>query len=145
MASQVVQVAADALVAFANAQGFTAQTAWEKRDYADLPGAIVRLPRIERTDVEEAESELRSGLAGHETDWRMRFPVDLVFDLGEPIYAQNQAAEYVEKWILAVDTDVTLGGKVFEAKVVSSEPAFYEEQPRPTLMYETVVSLLKLV
>src|SRR4051794_32883300 len=54
-----------------------------------LPTGIVGLPRIVRTGLDKADSQLGS------KDWTITYPVALIFDLSEAQYSQAQAAEVV--------------------------------------------------
>lgn len=107
-----------------------------------LPAAIVDAPTIERTEVEQAESQLGSN------DWTMTFPVYIFVDLKVAKTAASRIVEIVEAFVKAIDAGgLTVSDpSIIEAKVVSSTPLDAEDQQaRPLLAYDCRVEVLKLV
>lgn len=115
---------------------------WSQKDISSLPCAIVQLPGIERTGVDETESELGR------RDVIVEFPVAFCFELDDIGFAQEQALAAVEAFIDAVDnTSPPLGdNNVVDVKVTSAGPPELDrDQARPVLVYPTTLELLKLV
>lgn len=108
-----------------------------------LPAGVVGMPTFERTEPDEAEDHLGAN------DWRLEYPVALVFDLSQAERDQARAVEYVEAFVVAVDADQTLsnGGSplVQEAKVTFGEPEIVEDEARPMIVYRTRVRVLQFV
>lgn len=143
MASTIIQPTADALAATLAAADLTVALKtyrWTVRDLDRVPAAVIELPDLDRNARDEPERELGSN------DWGMIFPVTLYFDLSEPVAAQEQAAETVEKVIAAIDADYTLGGVVENSKIVSAEPSYdYTDQARPLLAYACEAHVIRHV
>lgn len=107
-----------------------------------FPCAVVEIPDVDLSDVEEAESQLGAD------DWRLEYPVNLYFALREADIAQARAVDALEAFILAVKADPTLGGTAeIDAKVVSASVSYDEvsDQANPRLVIETIVRVWRLV
>lgn len=106
-----------------------------------LPAGVVGVPQIDRSDVEERESQLGT------SDWRIIWPVMLAFDLANAAAAQAHATQTVEAFIQAIDT-ATLSvsdATIEDAKVVSAVPDEVEDAARPLLVYDCRLVVLKFV
>jgi hypothetical protein len=111
------------------------------------PWAVVQLPAIDRTGLEEPESQVGT------EDWDLEFPVVFYFELtGAPEFVQEQAIAVIEAFIAAVDSDPLLSsaeipaGQIEEAKVTAAGPPELDvDQQRPLLVYPCDVALLALV
>lgn len=113
---------------------------WLIRDTDARPAAVIELPTVTRTDPDIAEDHLG------QDDWRSEWPVSFYFDFNDATFGQAQAIEVIEKFIVAVDADPTLGGTVQEAKVITAGPPQIDENAaRPLLVYPTTVSILDFV
>jgi hypothetical protein len=100
--------------------------------------AEIEIPDIQRTGVEQAESQLGF------YDWDLEFPVSIWVNLTETGRSQQRLVALVEQWIAAIDADPTLGGLVLEAKVTDAKRQ-YQLAKRPLVGYETTLAVLKLV
>jgi hypothetical protein len=104
------------------------------------PVGVVSMPRIDRSDVEDEESQLGTD------DWALDFTVFLFHDLGNALYAQGEAVEDIEEFIKAVDANPSLGlATVIDTKVVAVTPGFDLDQTRPQIVTECRVQVLRLV
>lgn len=118
---------------------------WLKKEYDQLPAAVVELPAIDRTGIDEGESQIGT------RDFLVRFPIDFLFDLDDAVYAQEQAIATVEAFIDAVDdaagpwSPPPLGDSTIQdMKVVEAgDPSFETDQNRAYLVFPTVVEVLK--
>lgn len=107
-----------------------------------LPAAIVDAPVVERTEVEQPESQLGA------FDWTMTFPVYVFVELKVAKSAASTLVEIVEAFIQAIDAGALTAAdpSIVEAKVVSSTMLDAEDQQaRPLLAYDCRVEVLKLV
>lgn len=103
------------------------------------PAAVVSIPSVERTPVDEAEDHIS------QRDWNLDYEVVLYFDATtDPAYSQAQAVEVVELFIRAIDDDEDLGGNCQEAKVTRAEPAnVVDDQSQAMFAYVCRVGVLK--
>lgn len=77
---------------------------WAPRDTDVRPAAVVEMPSLTRTRVDEAESQISN------RDVRVSLPVAFYFDLSEDVsYSQGQAAEIVEAYVDAIDASMNAG------------------------------------
>lgn len=113
---------------------------WDQPHFDRLPCAMVRLPEISRTGVDEQESQLGS------RDFILEFPVDFVVDLSKAEYSQEQLLASVEAFINAVDADSPplADNSVIDCKVTAVGRPEQLEGSRSLLVYPTTVELLKL-
>lgn len=127
---------AEALVGLLGDIGLNADL-WEKKEIRP-PAGSVWVPTLQRTEPDEAESQLGTD------DWRLIYPVSLYFDLAN-VKDQQTAVEKLEAFVKALDADPSLGGTVLEASV--TEAVLFKEldRPRPLVGYEITVSVLRLV
>jgi hypothetical protein len=134
--STIISPAADSVVAFLAAQGFTAYK-WARGDY-DLPAAVVELPTVER---EPGGSQLGG------VDWQFSFPVVLYFPLDEAASDQQAAAGHVEAVINAVDDNPDLGDPTImeDAVISSAAPDFDTDSQRPMVVYACTLDFTKYV
>lgn len=104
-----------------------------------LPVGVVGLPQIERTDPDEAESQIGT------FDWRFEIPVTFLFDLGDTATAQAQALDTVEAFIKTVDAAALSisDPSIVDAKVVRSDPGEIVDAARPMLSYTCTLRVLK--
>lgn len=130
---------AEALVTVAEGTATLQQAhLWEPKDLAP-PAASVGVPGLQRTDPDEAESQLGSD------DWNLDFTVSLYFDLAHAAKAQQSMVDALEEFTDAIDADASLGGIVLEASVTEATPFVEKERKRPLVGYEVTVSVVRLV
>jgi hypothetical protein len=104
-----------------------------------LPAAVIGPPLIERTDVDQRESQVGS------YDWVIELPVTLLFDLGDTATAQGMALDTVEAFIREIDS-ATLSvsdPSIVDAKVTRSEPGELVDTARPLMTYTCILRVLK--
>lgn len=139
MASTIIQPVADHLATVLTGLGLGVNTwAAEALTMGPAGAAEIEIPDIARTGIEEPESQLGAD------DWDLTFLVSIWVNMTETGVSQQRLVELVEQWIAAIDTDITLGGLVLEAKVTKAERQ-YQLARRPLVGYETTVAVLKLV
>jgi hypothetical protein len=142
MASDIIQPVAQAIVDVIDDLTPTVNgQLWEPNaGNVNPPAGVVGMPSIDRHDPEEEESQLGA------TDWFLDFPVYFFHDLGNALYAQEQAVETYEAFVQAVDANPSLGiALVMDAKVTSVTPGFDLDQARPQIVTECRVQVLRLV
>lgn len=112
---------------------------WSQKDLDTPPGAVIQLPEIRRTGIDDPERQLGS------RDYLLAFDIDFMVDIDDSVFAQAQALAAVEAFIYAIDEDPSLGATVDEAKVVSAGPPLVDQNAtRPLLSYPAVLEVLKL-
>ena len=105
-----------------------------------LPAAIVGLPDV---SLDAAGTQI-----GYR-DWQFTYDVQFFFDLGDPIYAQQQAAQAAEEYVAMIgaaylqqnDPQIDPDG-VQISDISWSEVA---DQARPMLTYTARTTVLKLI
>lgn len=132
---------AQALVDVLNAISVTGHLWSPKTLSGPGPHGVVGIPSVERTPIEERESQLGAD------DWTLSYPVVLYFELNDITTAQLAGVDKVEEFITAIDQNAGLGGQCIEAKVTRSEPVIVEGagNAKPHLTYECTVDVLRLV
>jgi hypothetical protein len=105
-----------------------------------LPAAVIGLPSVERTEVDEAESQIGT------FDYRLDYQVTFLFDLGDTTTAQSQALDTIEEFISTIDQmQLSISDpSIVDAKVVRSEPGEIIDSARPMLSYTCTLRVLKL-
>ena len=104
------------------------------------PCVMVGAVDVERTGVEEAESEL-----GRD-DWSMSWALTLYVALNDPATAYSDARILVGRLIAAFDADQKLGGEVLEAKLVSAEMGVNDDdENRRLIVVECELEALALM
>jgi hypothetical protein len=107
------------------------------------PCGVVGVPSAERTPPGEGEESIGAN------DWSLEFPVQLFFDLADPVLTQSQAVEAMEAFIVAIDADQTLGNLLLrggEARVVRvEEPEELITNDRPLFTQRCRVALKQFV
>ena len=130
---------ANALVAVIKGiEGIEGAYLWERKDIK-VPAGSVGVPTLERTDVDEAESQLGTD------DWKLEFPVSLYFDLADVAKSQQSMVDALEAFTNAIDADQSLGLPTVEASVNDAQPFAERDRKRPLVGYEITVSVLRLV
>lgn len=106
-----------------------------------IPCAVVGIPTLGRVGLDESESQLGS------RDWFVTFPVTLYFDADVATDVAKRAIEYVEKFIVSIDTESlqAADGTVLDSKVTRCEPVEIVDTHRPLLAYECDLEIWKLV
>lgn len=106
-----------------------------------IPCAVIGIPAITRVGVDQPESQLGA------RDWFIEWPVNLYFDIADPVFTSQQAIETVEAFIKLIDTESlqAADGTVLDAKVTESVPVEYVDQARPLMVYECKLEIWKLV
>jgi hypothetical protein len=146
MASTILQPLADLVVTKIEAlsvdvavNGYSTDPGFAGID--SLPAAVTGLPTVERTDVDNGESQFGS------FDWNVTLEVVFLFDLGDTATAQEQALDTVEKFTAAVDAAQLSASdpSIVDAKVVRSEPGEIIDAARPMMSYTCTLRVLKLV
>ena len=109
--------------------------------FDSVPAAVVQIPKIRRTGIEEAESQLGR------LDLNLRFEVFFVFDASDVTYTMPQSVATVAAFIDAIDGDITLSGSAEEAKVTEADPRNVETAGgnRPLFGYACSVDVLVLI
>jgi hypothetical protein len=104
-----------------------------------LPAAVCGLPTIQRTEPDQAESQLGT------YDWNLQIPVVFLFDLGDTATAQTEALDVVEAFIRLIDTGTLSVSDplIVDAKVTSSQPGEVVDNARPLLTYDCSVHILR--
>jgi len=137
--SGILSPLADALVEKAEEAG-CAGYRWAPRELDSSKAAVIELPSVERTALDAPEDHL-----GQE-DWRPTFDTVFYFDLDVAKASQDEAVEAVEKFVLAIDADPSLGGLCQEAKAVEVlPPEFVEDDARPQIRWPVRVEILTFV
>lgn len=106
-----------------------------------LPAAVVGLPTIQRTGVDEAETQFGTD------DWYISYPVSLIFDLADLTVTHDQATQTVEAFIRAIDTASlsVSDASILDAKVTEATPTQVVDDARPVLTYELKLEVHKIV
>jgi len=140
MSNQIITPLATAIVQKVKDAGEKVYV-WPPRELDKVPAAVVELPVITRTGVDQAEDHLG------QTDWTLTYPVIFYFDLAKAEVDADKAADVVEAFVLAIDADQSLGGLCQEAKVIAvEEPEFgVEINSRTLIRWPTRVEVLKFV
>ena len=104
-----------------------------------LPAGVCGLPKVQRTNPDEAESQLGT------FDWQIELPVMLLFDLYDTTTAQAQALQTLEAFIKAVDTGTlqTSDAQIVDAKVSQADPVEFLDEARPMVGYDCRVEILR--
>ncbi len=141
--SDVIKPVAEILAAKAAALDYTPVVkayVWAPRDLDQLPALVVEPPAGQRTDPDEAESQL------YTRDWDLEFTCTFYTDLAEAYAAQDRLVDLAELYVLAIDADEQLGGLCNSAKVTSfAKPAELEDQARSLLFVEMTVGVQMFV
>jgi hypothetical protein len=110
------------------------------------PFAVVELPRVERSQVNDPEEELGND------DWVITYPVVLYVDLKDPDRDQERIVELLEAFTAAVDDNRGLkvddddDATIIDTRVVTSDPSVdLIGESRPVLAYECEVAVFKHV
>jgi hypothetical protein len=110
------------------------------------PCAEIEVPNGNRNDPEQAESQFGSD------DWDLEFPVTLWVDLHRATEAQIRLKDLLEAFIVAVDSDRSLGLAPGDRRVPRlmtrrscRSSACTLERDRQLVGYETTVAVLALV
>jgi hypothetical protein len=111
---------------------------WAPSMVGDVPAAVIDIPEVRRTGVDEPEEQLGSD------DWTLTYPVELLVDLAVAETAQTRAVELLEAFIAAVDANPSLGFPIVDdSKVTAGTPSFdLSDQARPLLTYDCEVEVL---
>jgi hypothetical protein len=109
--------------------------------FDSVPAAVVQIPKIQRTKIDEAERQLGS------LDLNLRFEVFFVFDASDVTYTMPQSVATVAAFIDAIDADITLSGSAEEAKVTEADPRNVEtkEGGRPLFGWACSVEVFVLI
>lgn len=104
-----------------------------------LPCGVIGMPSLDRTDVDEAESQFGT------VDYRLEYQVTFLFDLGDSDTSQRQALDTIEKFVQTIDAGVlsVSDPSIVDAKVVRSEPGEVVDAARPMLTYTCTLRVLK--
>ena len=119
-------------------KGLTAYL-WERENFDQLPAAAVGVPVFKRHGPDEAESQL------HTLDWILEYPISFYLDLTNAYSDQQKMVEGLQAIAVALDTDPSLGGTVFDAAITEGTPFVEEGRARPLTGYQITVAALKLV
>jgi hypothetical protein len=105
---------------------------WAPSMVATVPAAVIDIPEVRRTGIDEPEEQLGSD------DWTLTFPVELLVDLAVADRDQTRVVELLEAFIAAVDANPSLGFPIVDdSKVVAGTPSFdLSEEARPLLTYD---------
>jgi hypothetical protein len=111
---------------------------WAPSMVATVPAAVIDIPEVRRTGIDEPEEQLGSD------DWTLTFPVELLVDLAVADRDQTRVVELLEAFIAAVDANPSLGFPIVEdSKVVAGTPGYdLSEEARPLLTYDCEVQVL---
>jgi hypothetical protein len=112
---------------------------WTRRDFSDLPCAVVGIPEVHRVGLDQPEHQIGS------SEWSLVYPVSIYFDITEAVQMQALAVEAAELLIKAIDNDSQLSGTVDDAKVTDVTPFTEPDRRRPLAGYECTVEILKQV
>jgi hypothetical protein len=148
MTSTIIQPIGDRLAAIASTITIGANTvkgyfpAPGLAGIGSMPAILILPPSGGRTKPDEAERQL------YTNDWEMEFRCQLVVDLRKAETAQTQMVELIEKWVLAIDADRSLGiSGLLDASVVDwAEPGRTDpSNGRELLVCDTQLELVQFV
>jgi hypothetical protein len=139
--STVIVPLADALKALLEGLDFAPAVKayrWAPSMVATVPAAVIDIPEVRRTGIDEPEEQLGSD------DWTLTFPVELLVDLAVADRDQTRVVELLEAFIAAVDANPSLGFPIVDdSKVVAGTPGYdLSEEARPLLTYDCEVQVL---
>jgi hypothetical protein len=115
------------------------------------PFAVIELPRVERTSLNDPEEQLGSD------DWIISYPVVLYVDLKDPDRDQNRLVDLLEAMTSAIDDNVVLADpndpgdvngdvQIMDVKVTAADPSVDQlPDARSLLAYECEVQVFKHV
>ena len=104
-----------------------------------LPAAVCGLPTLQRTEPDQAESQIGT------RDWNIQIPVILLFDLADTATAQAEALAGLEAFVQAIDSGAlsVADPMIVDAKVTNSTPGEVVDNARPLLTYDCSLHLLR--
>lgn len=138
--SQIIRDIADEIASTFASVTLTPQLTtyvWSPVELTGLPCVVIEPPDINFLDIEQDGTQLGS------YDWNLTYPACFYFEITEAGFTQQQATEYIEAAVKALQTNAGLNGQAVDAKITEAIVKYVEDQPRPLLCYECKVGVLR--